>query len=114
MSTNPTTPDQDETLDTALFICATYGTPILGTGDQEPYIEGFKHSRTYREAKAALNAHYLAKALAAMPEKITRNRYHPDTLAFGPETARIGGFNIGIDQYAANLRRVFGEGDYAE
>jgi site-specific DNA-adenine methylase len=43
-------------VDIILGVCATYATPVLGTRNQEPFIEGFKHSSTYAEAKAAIEA----------------------------------------------------------
>lgn len=67
--TNQTTiPSDDGELDKILAICALWGTSHLGTPEQEHYVADFKHSLSFDEAKAALNAYILAEALKIVGE----------------------------------------------
>lgn len=54
--------EEDDLIDSLLGICATYGTSVLGTNEQEHFLEGFKASQTYQEAKALLKTYWLSKS----------------------------------------------------
>lgn len=72
--TENSNPRQELNVDDILGICATYGTSVLGTKDQVHFIEGFKSSNTYREAKALL-ADLIQQRIAEQAEQKFEDKY---------------------------------------